>query len=32
MTSYANGVPSWVDLATPDLAATKEFSVMEPGQ
>jgi predicted enzyme related to lactoylglutathione lyase len=25
MTSYANGVPSWVDLATPDLAASKEF-------
>lgn len=25
MTSYANGVPSWVDLATPDPAASKEF-------
>ncbi len=25
MTSYANGVPSWVDLATPDPAAAKEF-------
>jgi predicted enzyme related to lactoylglutathione lyase len=25
MTSYANGVPSWVDLATPDLGAAKEF-------
>lgn len=25
MTSYPNGVPSWVDLATPDPAASKEF-------
>ena len=25
MTSYANGVPSWVDLATPDPAASKHF-------
>jgi predicted enzyme related to lactoylglutathione lyase len=25
MTSYANGVPNWVDLATPDLAGAKEF-------
>lgn len=25
MTSYANGVPSWVDLATPDPATSKEF-------
>ena len=25
MTSYPDGVPSWVDLATPDPAASKEF-------
>ena len=25
MTSYANGVPSWVDLATPDPSASKKF-------
>ncbi len=25
MTSYAHGVPSWIDLATPDPAAAKEF-------
>ena len=25
MTSYPNGVPSWIDLATPDPAASKEF-------
>ena len=30
MTSYANGVPSRVDLATPDPPAAKEFSLMEP--
>ena len=25
MTSYAHGVPSWIDLATPDPAGAKEF-------
>ncbi|HSL59772.1 MAG TPA: VOC family protein [Acidimicrobiales bacterium] len=25
MTSYPNGVPSWIDLATPDPAAAKQF-------